>query len=163
SSYPAITLTVSVANNAPASVTNVATVSGGGELNTANDSASDPTIITQVADLAVSKTHSGNFTVGDAADSYTITVSNVGPGPTTVQTIAVTVQTNPSGLSFTVDGNPYTTTQIFQWIPGSAHTIATTSPQSGGVGTQYVWLNWSDGGAISHSVTGPASPTTYTA
>ncbi len=50
-SYPAITLTVNVANNAPASVTNSATVSGGGELNTANDTATDPTTVTQVADL----------------------------------------------------------------------------------------------------------------
>ncbi len=44
-SYPAITLTVSVAGTAPASVTNTATVSGGGETNTANDTASDPTVI----------------------------------------------------------------------------------------------------------------------
>ena len=44
-----LTLTVNVAANAPASVTNTATVSGGGEVNTANDTASDPTTITQVA------------------------------------------------------------------------------------------------------------------
>jgi uncharacterized repeat protein (TIGR01451 family) len=47
SSYPAITLTVSVANGAPATVTNSVRVAGGGEVNTANDSASDPTSITQ--------------------------------------------------------------------------------------------------------------------
>src|SRR5262249_5343178 len=41
SSYPAIALTVNVAGNAPASITNTATVSGGGEVNTANDSGSD--------------------------------------------------------------------------------------------------------------------------
>jgi uncharacterized repeat protein (TIGR01451 family) len=40
-SYPAITLTVNVAANAPASVTNTATISGGGESNTTNNSASD--------------------------------------------------------------------------------------------------------------------------
>src|SRR5262249_13809923 len=44
-SYPPITLTVSVANNAPASVTNTAAVGGGGEVNTVNDSASDVTTI----------------------------------------------------------------------------------------------------------------------
>src|SRR5207249_4108006 len=47
-SYPAFTLTVSVAANAPASVTNTATVAGGGEVNTANNSAKDVTAITQV-------------------------------------------------------------------------------------------------------------------
>ena len=45
-SYPAVTVTVSVASTAPASVTNLVTVSGGGETNTANDSASDVTGIT---------------------------------------------------------------------------------------------------------------------
>jgi hypothetical protein len=44
-SYPAITLTVNVASNAPASVANSATVSGGGESNTANNTANDPTTI----------------------------------------------------------------------------------------------------------------------
>ncbi len=45
SSYPPITLTVSVALDAPATVTNSATVAGGGETATANDNASDPTPI----------------------------------------------------------------------------------------------------------------------
>ncbi|HVC93509.1 MAG TPA: DNRLRE domain-containing protein, partial [Pirellulales bacterium] len=82
-SYPALTLTVSVANNAPASVINTAQVAGGGELNTTNDTASDPTTITQVADLTLTESHTGVFQQGDSADTYTITVNNVGPGPTT--------------------------------------------------------------------------------
>jgi len=45
-SYPAITLAVDVDPSAPASLTNAAAVSGGGETNTANDSASDPTTVT---------------------------------------------------------------------------------------------------------------------
>ena len=45
SSYPAITLTVNVAANAPASVTNTVNVSGGTESNTGNNSANDPTTI----------------------------------------------------------------------------------------------------------------------
>jgi uncharacterized repeat protein (TIGR01451 family) len=44
-SYPVITLTVDVAANAAASITNSATVSGGGETNTANDTATNPTTI----------------------------------------------------------------------------------------------------------------------
>ena len=76
--------------------------------------------------------------------------------------VQVTVQTNPAGLAFTVDGTPYSSTQTFSWVPGSSHTIATTSPQSGGTGVQYVWTNWNDGGAISHTVT-PTINKTYTA
>jgi uncharacterized repeat protein (TIGR01451 family) len=98
SSYPALTLTVSVADDAPASVTNTATVAGGGENNTANDTASDVTAITQVADLAISKTHMGTFNPGDAADVYTIVVSNVGAAPTDGSPVTV-IDTLPAGLT----------------------------------------------------------------
>ena len=76
--------------------------------------------------------------------------------------VQVTVKTNPTGRSFTVDGTTYTTTQTFSWESGSSHTIATTSPQSGGTNVQYVWSKWSDHGAISHIVAPPTN-TTYTA
>ncbi|MGI9166225.1 MAG: InlB B-repeat-containing protein, partial [Pyrinomonadaceae bacterium] len=78
------------------------------------------------------------------------------------QQIQVTLQTNPAGRSFTVDGTTYSTTQNLSWTPGSSHTISTASPQSGGTGTQYVWSNWSDAGGITHTVA-PSSSTTYTA
>ena len=73
-----------------------------------------------------------------------------------------TVTTIPTGLDITVDGQPYTSPQTFSWTPGSQHTIGTTSPQ-GGPDTRYVFDNWSDGGAITHTITAPAIPTTYTA
>ncbi len=82
-------------------------------------------------------------------------------GPLTMP-VQVTVQPNPSGRSFSVDGTDYTSSQTFSWTPGSTHTIATISPQSGGTGVQYVWSSWSDGGAMSHTVS-PSSGTTYTA
>ena len=84
------------------------------------------------------------------------------PSPTATPTIQVAVQTNPAGLSFSVDGTSYTATQTFSWTPGSSHTIATTSPQSAAIDTRYVWTKWSDGRAISHIIA-PANNTTYTA
>ena len=48
SNYPAITLTVAVAVNAPTSLINSVTVSGGGEVNTANDTATDTATINQL-------------------------------------------------------------------------------------------------------------------
>ena len=98
-SYPAITLTVNVANNAPASVTNTATVAGGGEVNSANDTASDVTTIIQVADLTVTKGHTGNFSPGQTGAQYTITATNSGPGPTS-STVTMT-DTLPAGLTAT--------------------------------------------------------------
>jgi len=76
--------------------------------------------------------------------------------------VQVTVQTSQAGLSFSVDGNTYTAAQTFSWQAGSSHTIATTSSQSCGTGVRYLWVNWSGGGAISHTVT-PTTNTTYTA
>jgi len=84
------------------------------------------------------------------------------PTPTATPTVQVTVQTNPAGLAFSVDGTTYSSTQTFSWARGSSHTIATTSPQSGGTGVRYLWMNWSGGGAISHTVA-PTANTTYTA
>src|SRR6202521_3161165 len=55
-SYPPITVTVTVLQSAPNSVTNQASVSGGGQSNTPNATASDPTNIVSQADIAVTKT-----------------------------------------------------------------------------------------------------------
>lgn len=81
SGYPAIKLTVNVAANAPSLVTNTAVVSGGGEVNTANNSASDPTTIA-APDMIVSKRHvgaiNGSFFQGEKGATYTITAINNG-------------------------------------------------------------------------------------
>ena len=89
-----ISLTVDVAANAPASVTNSASASGGGATNT--PVATDPTTIVSPV-LAISKTHSGNFTIGQPG-VYTISVSNTGTAPTS-GTITVT-DTIPAGLTY---------------------------------------------------------------
>src|SRR5205085_8554305 len=44
---------------------------------------------------------------------------NPTPTPTPIPTIQVTVQTNPAGLSVTVDSTSYNAPQTFSWIPGS--------------------------------------------
>jgi uncharacterized repeat protein (TIGR01451 family) len=63
-SYPVITFTVNVSQTAAASITNTATVSGGGELNTGNNSASDPTTVGQLISVTVQTTPAGlSFTV----------------------------------------------------------------------------------------------------
>ncbi|MBV9670678.1 MAG: hypothetical protein JOZ43_06955 [Acidobacteriales bacterium] len=101
-SYPALTLTVNVASNAPGSVTNSVTVSGGGETNTSNDTANDPTTINAAGgtpDLTIAKSHSGNFTQGQNGAQYTITVSNVGTAATS-GTVNVT-DALPAGLTAT--------------------------------------------------------------
>ena len=126
SSYPPLPVTVNVASNALPSLTNMATVAGGGDINPNNNMASDSTTIIQV--------------------------------------VNITVTSNIAGPTVTVDnGTPFTGSQTFTWVVGSNHTLATSTPQSGGTGIQYVWAGWSDSGAISHSIAVPSTATTYTA
>jgi hypothetical protein len=86
----------------------------------------------------------------------------VQPTPTPPPTVQVTVQTSPAGLAFSVDGATYTSTQTFSWTSGSTHTIAAAAPQNGAPGVRYAWMNWTGGGAMSHTVA-PATNKTYTA
>jgi uncharacterized repeat protein (TIGR01451 family) len=93
----AITLTVNPTAAAVPSVTNTASVSGGGETNTGNDSSSNPTTVIGLTDLTLTKTHGGNFTQGSDG-SYTLTVSNGGTA-TSSGTITVT-DVLPASLTF---------------------------------------------------------------
>jgi hypothetical protein len=81
-----------------------------------------------------------------------------------------TVTTSPAGHWLYVDGGfnygprnfalPYDTS----WTTGSMHTLGTVSPQYPySSNTRYAFANWSDGGAITHTIQVPASSSTYTA
>ena len=98
-SYPAITLTVDVATTAPSSVTNTADGFRRGRANTTNNTDTDPTTVTQMPDLTVNKSHSGNFTLGQTGAQYSIVVTNSGSA-TTSGTVTVT-DTLPTGLTAT--------------------------------------------------------------
>jgi len=124
-------------------------------------------------DLAIADTDSNNVSIllRDCAATPTPTPTPTAtptatptptPTPTPTATVQVTVQTTAAGLEFTVDGTTYSSTQTFSWVPGSSHTIATTSPQNGGTGVHYAWTRWSDNGPISHTVA-PTTNKTYTA
>src|SRR5260221_368285 len=101
--------------------------------------------------------HSATNSSGSVSTGATVTVSPA-PPPT-----ISSFTTNPPGLGFTVDGVAYSSAQNFSWVAGSMHSVAVSSPQNGTAGTRYAWTNWSDGAAMSHTVTAPSSPTTYTA
>src|SRR2546426_12238158 len=64
------------------------------------------------------------------------------------------VQTDPEGLEFSLDsGAPQAGPATF-WLPlGSNHTIAVDTLQSGAPGVRYRYLEWSDHGGPSHSIT----------
>jgi len=84
--------------------------------------------------------------------------------------IATTIAT-PDCESFQVNGTTYSCNALFDWTKGSAHTIATTTPQydywyldgQTVAGTQYTFTSWSDGGALSHTIHANTAGKTYTA
>ncbi len=91
-SYDPVTVTVNVSGGAPASVTNVATVSGGGETNTANNTASDPTtIVSSTPSLTV-------FTDFDSlpenGGTVTATVYRPDPFPSAVPALTVNLSSS---------------------------------------------------------------------
>jgi uncharacterized repeat protein (TIGR01451 family) len=96
-SYPVLTVTVNVANNIANTVVNTVTVAGGGDVNAANNTATDPTVSVPVADLVVRVTPTGSFSQGAAAAVYVLTVTNIGLGSTSGP-VTVTA-TLPAGLT----------------------------------------------------------------
>ena len=126
-SYPGITVTTSVgASVAPGTVTNIAVVSGGGDSNPANNTASDPTTITSPvsgSDLTIAKVHSPSSAVPGQTVTYTVTVRNVGTSPSS-GTVTVT-ETPPTGLTITaLSGTGWTCT-----VPQGPALEATRSPR----------------------------------
>ncbi|MFI1718017.1 hypothetical protein [Streptomyces litmocidini] len=134
-SYPAITVTVAVAENAPDSVVNVVRVSGGGSVPA---EAEDPTnVVTpaQPAQLSINKTHSGDFTQGGTG-TYTIDVSNAANAGPTSGTVTVT-DTLPAGVTPTaasgtgwncsVSGQTVTCTRTDALAAGSSYPTITVT------------------------------------
>jgi hypothetical protein len=79
---------------------------------------------------------------------------------------AVTVTTNPPGLSIIVDGTTYTAPHSFSWTLNSTHTLnmpadpQVTNPADG---STYAFGNWNDLGVRSHTITvAPGSDTLTT-
>ena len=74
----------------------------------------------------------------------------------------ITLNTVPAGLAVTLDGQPFTAPLTADSVVGVLRDIGASSPQSSG-GKVYGFTSWSDGGAATHSITTPATNTTYTA
>jgi len=81
------------------------------------------------------------------------------------RTVVLTFRTNPAGLKLTiltVNNSAQTTPFSVTVVVGSANSVSAPSPQTVNRSTYY-FTSWSDGGAQSHTITAPATNTTYTA
>jgi hypothetical protein len=78
------------------------------------------------------------------------------------QKVTITLTSNPSGLQLKLDGQGITTPYTFTGVVGILRSIEVVSTQTLN-GTTYQFTTWSDGGAALHTVSTPATNTTYTA
>jgi hypothetical protein len=81
------------------------------------------------------------------------------------KTVVLTFKTNPGGLNLSdlvvneaATATPFSITVVV----GSANSVSAPSPQVFNKSTYY-FTSWSDGGPQDHTITAPASNTTYTA
>jgi glucose/arabinose dehydrogenase/PKD repeat protein len=73
------------------------------------------------------------------------------------KTVAITFATNPAGRTLVVNGVSIVgPTTITSW---QGYVLNVSVPKQ----NPWKWTSWSDGGARNHSITTPATPTTYTA
>ena len=73
----------------------------------------------------------------------------------------ISLATSPAGLQLTLDGQPTGATTV-EGVVGIQRTIGALATQTIG-GIWYDFVSWSDGGAATHTMSTPASATTYTA
>jgi len=168
-SYSPITVTVTVANNAPASVINSVTISGGGQINTTNDTASDPTTINNAApsiDLVKSVSPVGAQIPGTYL-TYTIVYTNTGGQPATNVMIVDPNVLNIDPLERVLRNVDFEVGSLTS-TPGSSGLVATFeyssngggawtyTPVSGGGGAPAGYdrnvtnVRWSFAGSLSH-------------
>lgn len=99
-SYPPITVTVNVAGNAPATLTNAATVACAceGASKTSNNAATDPTTINPAPDLRIVKSAVGSFVRGQTAQ-YLVAVNAAAAAGATFGTTVTVTDNLPAGLT----------------------------------------------------------------
>jgi len=99
--YPSITLNALVAQSAPATLTNVAVISGGGDANLLNDTATDVAAVVSSADMSVTLAASPNPVASGGNITYTIVATDNGPSAADNATMVMAVPANTTFVSLT--------------------------------------------------------------
>jgi uncharacterized repeat protein (TIGR01451 family) len=140
------TVTALIDPSATGSVTNTVTVTAANDTNPANNVASDTNSLTLADDVGVNKTDGVTSIVPGTTTTYTIVVSNSGPG--TATNVAVSDPLPPGITSFTWSGNGHTN------IPGAlTDTIASLAPGATVTYTVVALISPSATGSVTNTVT----------
>ncbi|MEA2136290.1 MAG: hypothetical protein QOC68_4199 [Solirubrobacteraceae bacterium] len=78
------------------------------------------------------------------------------------RTVALTLDSDPAALQLTLGSETVAGPFTRDVVVGSSNTVTAVSPQTQGI-SNYVFGSWSDGGAQTHTITAPATDTTYRA
>jgi len=130
-SYPTLTLNVNVSSGASASISNGVTVTGAG---ITGNTGSDTITVDPGTTLAVSKSHTGNFTTGTTGQ-WTIVISNTAAGGATAGTVNVS-DTLPTGYTLA----SYSSTSSL-WTCSGASNVVTCSATPGIAGGSNSTIN----------------------
>jgi hypothetical protein len=71
-------------------------------------------------------------------------------------TNGVLVHSSGYEVEFRVDGVAFPASAVFDWAPGTTHTVS-VDPQRSGAGFRHEFAGWSDGGEPTHSISSPES------
>src|SRR5439155_23085722 len=96
------------------------------------------------------------LTATDSKGRTTTVSENVYP-----KKVDLTFQTNPNGLKLQLAGDPITAPQtVTSW---DAWDLPLGAPAQDASGQSWAFQSWSDGGAASHAIHTPSSPSSYMA
>ena len=109
-SYPDITVAVNVANSAPSSITNTASVSGGLDGDPSNNDASDTVTVSAAADLGLVKTMSPMQPIAGEPVRFAITTTNQGPSDATNVVVTDPIPAQITGVTATTTQGTCTVT-----------------------------------------------------
>jgi uncharacterized repeat protein (TIGR01451 family) len=135
--YPSITIVANVAQTAPSTVTNTALVSGGGEINLSNDSATDVANVVSVADLSVTNVASPDPVAAGSNITYTQLVTNNGPSAADNAALVEAVPTNTTFLSIAA---PAGWTCATPYVGGTGNVVCTNLSMAGGTAATFSLL-----------------------
>jgi uncharacterized repeat protein (TIGR01451 family) len=134
SSYPPITINANVAQTAPSTVTNTAIVSGGGEINLANDTATNVATVVSSADLSVTNTAVPDPVAAGANITYTQVVTNNGPSAADNATLVETIPANTTFVSLSAPAGWTCTTPA---VGGTGNVVCTTLSMTGSTAANF--------------------------
>ena len=134
SSYPSITVNATVTQTAPSTVTNTALVSGGGEINLANDSATDVANVVSSADLSVTNTAAPNPVAAGSNITYTQAVTN--NGPSAADNVAL-VEAVPANTTLVSMSAPAGWTCLTSGVEGTGNVVCNTLSLAGSTAANF--------------------------